>query len=215
MKHILFILMISIAFIFNINAQDNEYVVNASKSYSSNHPTMIWNFDYSMGFAIGDFKNFIEEPSFRGFFMDGRKMINEKFSIGGGLGWNVYDQSFERTTYEFDGGAITGQKWNYFFQMPLFVNAHYYFSHQGPVQPRIGLSTGGYYTEYEVQMGTFVVVDKLWKFGFTPEVELYFPFGTSDWGVNLRAKYNYLFYDANDINGLQNFTIDVGFTFAP
>ena len=214
MKKILYILIIGFAFTFNANAQD-DYVVNANKSYSSNHPSVIWNFDYSMGFAIGDFNDFIDEPSFRGFFMDGRKLINDKFSIGGGMGWNVYNQNYERSTYEFDGGAVTGKKWNYFFQMPLFVNAHYYFFHQGVVQPRIGLSTGGYYTEHEVQIGTFSLIDKMWKFGFTPEVEVYIPFGTSDWGINVRGKYNYIFYDDNRINGLQNFTIDVGFTFAP
>ncbi len=215
MKKILFILIIGLAFIFNANAQDDNYVVSANKNYSSNYPSSIWNFDYSIGFGIGEFRDFIDETSFRGFFMDGRGMINEKFSIGGGMGWNIYNQSYDRETYEFDGGAITGQKWNYFFQMPLFVNTHYYFTHQGPIQPRIGLSTGGYYTEYEVQMGTFSLYDKEWRFALTPEAEIYVPFGTSDWGINLRAKYNYMFYNDNNINGLQNFTIDIGFTFAP
>ncbi len=216
MKKIILILIVGITFIFNVNAQNDNYQVNANKSnYTASHPTMIWNFDYSMGFGIGEFNDFIDEASFRGFYMDGRSMINEKFSIGGGLGWNVYDQSFDRGTYEFPGASLTGQKWNYFFQMPLFVNAHYYFFHQGAIQPRIGLSTGGYYTEYEIQMGTFAYVDKQWRFGFTPEVELYIPFGPSDFGINIRGKYNYIFYNDNRINGLQNFTIDVGFTFAP
>lgn len=176
---------------------------------------MIWNFDYSMAFSIGEFNDFISDPSFRGFYMDGRGMINEKISVGGGLGWNVYDQDYPRSTYEFPGGAITGKKWDYFFFMPLFVNTHYYFTHTGPIQPRVGLSMGGYYTEYEVQMGTFAVTDKLWKYGLTPEVEVYMPFGTSDWGINIRGKYNYVFYNENNINGLQNFTLDIGFTFAP
>ena len=214
MKKVLYILIIVFMFVINVNAQDNNYQVNANKSYATNYPTMIWNFDYSMGFAVGDFGDFINEASFRGFFMDGRSMINEKVSIGGGMGWNIYDQSYDRATYEFDSGALTGKRWNYMFQMPLFVNAHYYFSHSGAVQPRIGLNTGGYYTEYEVQMGTFAVTDKEWRFGFTPEVELFFPFG-GDWGMSISGKYNYIFYNDNNINGLQNFSLDVGFTFAP
>jgi len=213
MKKILFILIIGLAFILNANAQDDNYVVNANKSYSSYYPSAIWNFDYSMGFAVGDFRDFIDEPSFRGFFMDGRGMINEKFSIGGGMGWNIYNQSYDRATYEFEGGALTGQKWNYFFQMPLFVNAHYYFTHQGAIQPRVGISTGGYYTEYEIQMGTFSLYDKEWVFGFTPEIEVYVPFGTSHWGMSVSGKYNYLFYNDNRIDGLQNFSLDIGFTF--
>ncbi|RLD75291.1 MAG: hypothetical protein DRJ10_15545 [Bacteroidetes bacterium] len=214
MKKILFILLIGFAFTLNANAQDDSYEVSAIKSYSSNYPNTIWNFDYSMGFGMGDFREFIDETSFRGFYMDGRAMINEKISIGGGLGWNVYNQSYDRETYEFNGGAITGQKWNYFFQLPLFMNAHYYFTHHGMIQPRIGISTGGYYTEYEIQMGTFSLYDKEWKFGITPEVEVFIPFGASHWGFNVRGKYNYIFYNDNRIDGLQHFTVDVGFTFA-
>ncbi len=215
MKKILFILIIGFAFIYSANAQSDGYVVNANKnSYSANYPATIWSFDYSMGFAIGDFRDFIDETSFRGFYMDGRGLISEKISIGGAFGWNIYDQDYARATYDFEGGAITGQKWNYFLQMPLFINAHYYFIHHGAVQPRIGLSTGGYYTEYEVQMGSFSLVDRSWRFGLTPEVELYFPFGISGWGLNIRGRYNIIFYDNNNIDALQNITLDVGFSLA-
>lgn len=207
-------LIIATAFVINANAQE-DYQVNANKkSYAPSHPKTIWNFDYSMGFAVGDFRDFIDEASFRGFNFDGRSMINANFSVGGGIGWNVFNKSYSRSTYEFNGGALTGKKWDYFFQMPLYINAHYYFTHSGPVQPRIGIATGGYYTEYEVQMGSFAVVDKQWKFGFTPELEIYVPFSNS-FGISVSGKYNYIFYNDNNINGLQNFSLDIGFTFAP
>jgi hypothetical protein len=199
-----------------MNAQD-DYVVNAQKAtYGSyNHPKMVWTFDYSMGFGTGELKDFISDASFRGFYMDGRGFINDNISIGGGIGWNVFYQDHPRATYEFDGGAITGQRWDYFFVMPLLVNAHYYFTHQGQIQPRVGISTGGYYTEREVQIGNLYVQDHLWKYGITPEVEVYLPFGISDWGLNLSAKYNFLFYNDDKMDMSNYFSLNVGFTFEP
>ncbi len=216
MKKIIFIILIGFAFTLNVKAQD-DYVVNANKAtYGSyNHPKMVWTFDYSMGFQTSELKDFISDASFRGFYMDGRGFINDNISIGGGIGWNIFYQDYPRDTYEFPGGAITGQKWNYFFVMPLLVNAHYYFSHQGQIQPRIGLSTGGYYTEKEVQIGNLYVKDHLWKYGITPELEVYLPFGTSEWGLNLAAKYNFIFYNEDKMDMSNYFSLNVGFTFEP
>lgn len=201
-----------LAFICNLSAQD-AFIVNAGKNSKS--PRMMWNFDYSLAFPMGDLKDFIDKPDYYGLDIDGRSFIKQNFSVGGGIGINFFDKKFDRTTYYFDGGAITGTRWNYFYQMPFFANAHYYPLQKGKIKPFVGLNAGAYYTEYEVQMGLYAVRDKNWHFGLAPEIGFYLPFGISDWAINVKAKYNYVFYDANNITGLQSFGINIGLSFIP
>ncbi len=151
----------------------------------------IWNFDWNMGFPMGDTKDFIGQPSFRGFSIEGRGFVTQSIAIGGIGGYSVFYENlgFVTTVSEDGTKSIYGYKRRYLNTMPLMVTGHYYFS-QGQIQPYIGVGVGTYYIESRDFMGIYYTQGKDWHFGFAPEVGVVMPFGSGNTGLNVNFKYN-------------------------
>ena len=151
----------------------------------------VWNFDWNMGFPMGDTKDFIGQPTFRGFSIEGRGYVTENITVGGIGGWSVFYENFGWVTEDraVDNGQIYGYKRRYLNVMPLMVTGHYYFS-QGQIQPYIGAGLGTYYIESRDFIGIYYVQGKDWHFGIAPEVGVVMPFGSGNTGMNINFKYN-------------------------
>ena len=150
----------------------------------------MWNFDWSMGFPMGDMKDFTEQPSFRGFQIEGRSFVTANIAIGGMGAWNTFYENFGWTTETFgDNKTIYGYKRRYINAMPLMVTGHYYFTQSG-IQPYIGAGLGTYYIESRDFMGIYYVQGKDWHFGIAPEVGVVMPVGMGNTGININFKYN-------------------------
>ncbi len=150
----------------------------------------IWNFDWSMGFPMGNTKDFIGAPSFRGFSIEGRGYVTDNIAIGGIGAWNVFYENKGWVTESIGNNKeVYGFKRKYLNVMPLMVTGDYYFS-QGGVQPYIGAGIGTYYIESRNFMGLYYVQGKDWHFGIAPEVGVVMPFSSSNAGLNINFKYN-------------------------
>lgn len=149
----------------------------------------IWNFNWNMGFPMGETADFIGQPSFRGFSIEGRGFVTNKITIGGIGAWNVFYENLGEVTNTAGTKTINGYKRRYMNVMPLMVTGHYYFL-QGSVQPYIGVGVGTYYIESRDFMGIYYVQGKDWHFGFAPEVGVVMPFANSNTGININFKYN-------------------------
>lgn len=149
----------------------------------------IWNFNWNMGFPMGTTKDFIGNPSFRGFSLEGRGFVTDRITVGGIGAWSVFYENFEWILNENNTTKTYGYNRKYLNVMPLMVTAHYYFS-QGQIQPYIGTGIGPYYIESRDFMGIYYVQGKEWHFGIAPEVGIIMPFGSSNAGVNINFKYN-------------------------
>jgi hypothetical protein len=149
----------------------------------------IWNFDWNMGFPMGDTKDYIGQPTFRGFSIEGRGFVTDNITVGGIGAWNVFYENFGWTTNSDGTRTIYGYKRRYLNVMPLMVTAHYYFS-QGQIQPYIGAGVGSYYIESRDFVGIYYIQGKDWHFGIAPEVGIIMPFGSGDTGMNINFKYN-------------------------
>ncbi|MFK5856894.1 MAG: OmpW family outer membrane protein [Bacteroidota bacterium] len=150
----------------------------------------VWNFDWSMGFPMGDMKDFTEQPSFRGFQIEGRSFVTANIAVGGMGSWNVFYENFGWTTqYTDDNKTIYGYKRRYLNVMPLMVTGHYYFGQNG-IQPYIGAGLGTYYIESRDFMGIYYVQGKDWHFGIAPEIGILMPVGMGNTGININFKYN-------------------------
>ena len=150
----------------------------------------MWNFDWSMGFPMGDMKDFTEQPSFRGFQIEGRSFVTANIAIGGMGSWNVFYENSGWTTETFgDNKTIYGYKRRYVNAMPLMVTGHYYFTQSG-IQPYIGAGLGTYYIESRDFMGIYYVQGKAWHFGLAPEIGVVMPVGMGNTGININFKYN-------------------------
>jgi len=149
----------------------------------------IWNFDWNMGFPMGSTKDFIGQPTFRGFSIEGRSFVTENITVGGIGAWNVFYENLGWVTDKTGDYATYGYKRRYLNVMPLMVTAHYYFS-QGSIQPYIGAGVGTYYIESRDFLGIYYIQGKDWHFGIAPEVGVVMPFANSNTGVNINFKYN-------------------------
>lgn len=178
-------------------------------------PGGLLTFDWVIGIPVGKMNSdFISETSLRGFSMEYRYLFNSPFSIGGGLTWQGFSQKYERSTYVLDGGAITSTRFNYLYNIPIFVNAHYYPLKSNYFFPFIGLGIGMFYIEKTDQIGQYYVQDDSWQFGLQPEIGTLIQINPgSGFGFVVKAKYNYMLYNKADFNSLSHIDFHVGASF--
>ena len=151
----------------------------------------IWNFQWVIGFPVGETNDFLNQTSFRGFGLEGRGYVTDRITVGGCAAWQTFYQDNGFVTSELDKGAISGFQKRYINTIPLTVNTHYYFGY-GLVLPYIGVGLGAYYIETRDYLGIYYIREKAWHFGVAPEVGVVVPFGsTSSTGLNVALKYNY------------------------
>ncbi len=172
----------------------------------------MWNFDWSMGFPMGDMKDFTDQPSFRGFQIEGRGFVTANIAIGGMGSWNVFYENTGWTTETLgDNGTIYGYKRRYVNAMPLMVTGHYYFTQSG-IQPYIGAGLGTYYIESRDFMGIYYVQGEAWHFGLAPEIGVVMPVGMGNTGINVNFKYN-MAAKTKDEQSYQWLGVNVGLTY--
>lgn len=171
----------------------------------------IWNFNWNTGFPLGSTKDFVSNPSGRGFSIEGRGFVTDQITIGGLAGWNVFYDEIGWTTEVSGTTTVHGFKKRYLNVLPLMVTGHYYFS-TGAVQPYIGAGLGTIYMETKDYMGIYYDRGEDWHFGFAPEAGVVFPFGSSNTGVNINFKYN-MATKTKDNPGQSWFGINVGLSY--
>ncbi len=150
----------------------------------------IWNFNWNTGFPLGDTKDFVSNPTGRGFSIEGRGFVTDMITVGGIVGWNVFYDEVGWVTETVNNTTINGFKKRYLNTIPIMVTGHYYFS-TGSIQPYLGVGLGTYYLETRDFMGIYYVRGEDWHFGVAPELGVVLPFGASNTGVNINFKYNY------------------------
>ncbi len=169
-----------------------------------------------MAFSSGDFKEFIDEPSYRGWHLEGRHLLlDNKISIGFGFGWSGFYKDFGRSMHEFDGGAITSNMYRYLYTTSLDANVHYYVLEDDVfIQPYVGFQFGPHYYRKQTQVGSYYVEDETWDFAIAPELGFFIPFGEdSEWGFNTSARYNYAFYTQDNFEGLSYLQVNIGLSY--
>ncbi len=176
-------------------------------------------FSYQMGFPTGDLKDFIPENDFLGWDYELKTMVTHNLAIGGHIGYQGFYKKFPRDTYEFPQGAITTTIFKYYYTIPMQMVATWFFIPEGMVQPYLGMNVGVNYNERRGEIGIYRLEDNSWNFSFAPEAGVIIPFGKySQWGANLRAKYNYNVYNRDenigmDFNNLAYWNMMFGMTY--
>lgn len=172
-------------------------------------------FDWVIGVPTGDMSsNFISKTSTRGFAMEYRYMLNGPISVGGGFTWQAFYEKFERDTYQFDDGAITSTRFNYLYTFPIFANFHYYPLKSNYIYPFVGLNVAMVSIDKQDQVGQYYIQDKSWQFALAPEIGALIQMNPgSGFGIVLKAKYNYMFYNKGNFNNLSHINFHIGASF--
>lgn len=174
----------------------------------------VWTVNYVVGIPLGETSDYVSKTSWRGFSVNGNAYITDKITLGGTMQWSAFYEKYPRDTYELPDGAVTSTVWSKLYIMPLLVNARYNFKPEGTIRPYLGLGTGAYYIQQETQVGLYTDKKNSWRYGLTPELGLYYPFGMSDMALHVRVAYNQVFYHVNPIGSNLGFLdVSVGLAF--
>jgi hypothetical protein len=171
-------------------------------------------FNYLISIPVGNFNDkFIKDTSFRGFGFDARSLLREQFSVGVGIDFTRFQQTFPNLTQEtaIGGGLISGPVYRYADQFDIKALFHGYLR-QGPILPYAGVGIGGVWTYAYQQSADLANAHNNFSFILTPEIGATFTAakGASSLGLNLALRYNYTTSDFFKVSDASNFQIVIG-----
>jgi outer membrane protein len=165
---------------------------------------------YSMGFATGDLKEINEAASFRGMSFEYRYMVQPQIGVGFETGYNLFYDEMDYATYTSGTESISGKQFRYTHAVPVLAAVDYYLKPDTKLNPFVGLGVGTLYSYRDIDMGMFTQETDVWQFALRPEIG--FIYETNAVDLILGAKY-FSGFKANDREGQQYFTINVGLVF--
>ena len=172
--------------------------------------------NYSVAVPMGSYKDLISNTSFRGFGAELMYHLNNKFSLGVETGSQDFSQKYPRDLYKMpDGSDISAVVSNSVQTVPILLKAQYNLLPDKMIQPYIALGAGGNIITYNQYAGEFSNDSKT-KFAFAarPEAGVYVPFRKgSGAGFSLGAGYNFMPFNYNGIDNLNNITARAGISF--
>ncbi len=125
---------------------------------------------YSMGFSMGDFGDFIGRASFRGATFDYTRKLNLNVGVGFEIAWNVFYEDLDYDTYTVETSSISGKQYRYCSAVPILFTANYYLKPTELLTPFAGLGIGTMYTGNELDMGVYAWTEDEWHFVLRPEI---------------------------------------------
>ena len=139
----------------------------------------------------GETKDFTDSFSWRGIGLEGRTAVRPNVSVGGFVGWNVFNDSGEATS-SIAGADISGFQSRFVNAMPLLATAHLYSGAAGGFRTYLGGGIGTYWIENRAELGLTALTTTNWHFGIAPEIGFIMPKDNFAAGF-LSIKYNYAF----------------------
>jgi len=176
------------------------------------------NIYYTMGFPMGDTKDYISKTSFRGMGFEYQYLFSDKFGLGGVLQWSTFYESDPRDTYDFTNnegvvnGAINGIRYKYINTVPMYITGTYYMaSDDAKIRPYLGLGVGTYWLEKKTDMGLYTTIYNSWHFGLIPKAGILIPISYST-SVYIGLDYNLAFKNS-DMDTQSWLGLSIGFDF--
>lgn len=176
------------------------------------------NIEYSYALPTGSFKNdVISNGSPRGAMGDLLYNINNKFSVGLGLGYQDFYQKYPRALYNTGDKEVTSAVLSNSVQIiPLLAKAEFYplGNKKGMIQPYISVGAGLGITSFTQYLGEFGSTDNTGGFMLQGGAGVAIPFNKfSHAGIRLGANYNMVDYNHNGFSNFNNINFHAGLFF--
>ncbi|MBE7172055.1 MAG: outer membrane beta-barrel protein [Williamsia sp.] len=169
---------------------------------------------YNISTPIGSFKDEISKTSFSGFGAALAYPINNQWDVGLGVLYNDYYQKYPRQVYTTGEGTVSAVLSNSIQTLPIMAKVDYTILKEGLVRPYVGLGAGGNLVNYKQYLGEFPYSKSLFKPAFSGDAGVNIALGrTKTAGVNLGANYNYLPFNFNGVDNLNNWGVHAGLFF--
>jgi opacity protein-like surface antigen len=196
-------------------AQYGEYGKTTNlNGFRRNQSLFVLNWEPSK--PVGDFNDYIDNWTWRGFSMEGRRKIHQNFSVGGSWSWNRWNQTFDNLTTDIAGGVISGPVYRYADQFALRVLGHYY-PLDGPIQPYLGAGIGGVWTYAYQQVVDLSASQSGFDFIVSPELGVLVQIigGRTNLNLNVAVRYTYTTADVGrNFDNTQTITPVLGLAWA-
>jgi hypothetical protein len=148
-------------------------------------------------------KEFIGKTSASGLRMGFSKFINDRLGFGLEGSYAMLDDYVPLRTYDFPGGTISAELYNYMYQFTVMANVQYYFLQGTKFIPYASVGVGMAFTDYRIYYNAFEDQDTQNGFAIRPEVGTFFRVKEySRWGLKGSISYEYA------ANKSENFAID-------
>jgi hypothetical protein len=137
-------------------------------------------------------KEFTSRTSSAGMRIGYSKFMNDRFGIGIEGGFNTLDDYVPRQTYEYPGGAVTTDIYNYLYYFTLMGNAQYYFAQSKNFIPYASLGMGVAFSEYRIYYNVYNDGDNNASFVVRPEIGTLFKVKEyARWGLKSSLSYDF------------------------
>ena len=137
-------------------------------------------------------KEFTSKTSSAGMRIGYTKLIDDRFGFGIEGGFNTLDDYVPRQTYEYPGGALTTDFYNYLYYYTLMAHGHYYFVQTKNFMPYASLAMGVAFSEYRIYYNVYNDADTNIGFVIRPEVGTLFRIREgAKWGIKTAVSYDY------------------------
>lgn len=153
-------------------------------------------------------KTFTGQTSTTGFRIGFVKAMNDRLGFGLEGSYNTLDDYVPRSTYEFPGGSITTDVYNYLYYFTIMGNMHYYFRQGERLIPYTSLGMGIAFSEYRIFYNVYEDSDSRQSFVVRPEVGTLFRLKEySSWALKTSLSYEYAtnkseYFEVDNLSGV-------------
>lgn len=169
---------------------------------------------YNVSTPVGGFTDQVNATSFRGLNAELAYPVNNRLQVGLGVLYNDYYQKFPRQVYNTKDGEISAVVSNSIQTMPILAKVNYNLTKEGLIRPYAGLGAGFNFITYKQYLGEFPDSKTSFKPAVTGDAGVNIALGkTKTAGLNLGANFNYLPFNYNDINTLNNWGLHASIFF--
>jgi len=121
----------------------------------------LFSLNYTASFSLGETQKYINNPSFRGFSVDGRRFLGDRFTVGASFTWSTFYEKLSGASYTEENLTVTGTQFRYLNVYPILFQAHYYIGYDIN-KPRLymGGGIGPYVINQTTNIGTWSFENK-------------------------------------------------------
>lgn len=173
------------------------------------------NVNYSFNVPTGNFNEYLNKTSYRGWTANVMYQLNEKIAVGATTGFQDFYEKTDRALYKnADGSNISAVVTNSIQTIPLLGTVHYALTPSQTIRPFVGLGVGGSMVMHNQYLGQFASNNNKLAFAARPELGVVIPVRKGgEAGLKVAGAFNYIAYNEDGLKNLNSWGVIIGAKF--